>query len=29
MAHELLFVEDEATYRLHYVCFAFNAEHVD
>ncbi|ETW22018.1 hypothetical protein MGAST_22405 [Mycobacterium gastri 'Wayne'] len=29
MAHELLFIEDEATYRLHYVCYWFNAETID
>ncbi|VBA35557.1 hypothetical protein LAUMK191_01073 [Mycobacterium attenuatum] len=29
MAHELLFIEDEATYRLHYVCYWFNAECID
>lgn len=29
MAHELLFAEDEATYRLHYVCYWFNVDSVD
>ncbi|SOJ53647.1 hypothetical protein MSIMFB_01146 [Mycobacterium simulans] len=29
MAHELLFVEDEATYRLHFVCFYFNGDCID